>query len=322
MIRTLIVATLTVAVLSVAAVALREILAGIGWDEVRAALHAMPAVALAAALALSTASYVVLTGYDVLSLRLIGRRVPYPIAAIASFTSYIFSHNLGFAVLTGGSARYRIYRRHGLSLAEVGQIMLTAGVTFWLGALLLLGIAMLIVPTVPAIGGWRMSPAVQGVAAMMILAVLAGYVLLLARRAGAPLRLFGWRLSLPGWRVALLQLALGVSDLLMASGALFVLLPATGVELYQSVLLSYLIAIIASLLVHAPGGLGVFEAIMLVALPQVDQAGLLAALLVFRVIYYLMPLAIGLLLFLSLEAAALRRPRERRHHDPEPRHRA
>lgn len=312
MIRPLIVAALTVAVLAVAGLALREILAGTDWKEVWAALHAMPAPALAAALGLSAASYVVLTGYDVLSLRLIGRRVPYPIAAIASFTSYIFSHNLGFAVLTGGGARYRIYRRHGLSAAEVGQIMVTAGVTFWLGALLLLGATLLIVPTMPAIGGWIVSPAVQRLAAAVILTLLGGYILLLARRGGAPLRLFGWRLSLPGWRVALLQLALGVSDLLIASGALFVLLPASGVELYQSVLASYLIAIIASLVVHAPGGLGVFEAIMLVALPQVDQVALLAALLIFRLVYYLIPLAIGLLLFLSLEAAALRRPRARR----------
>lgn len=317
MIRPLIVAALTVAVLAVACLALREILAGTDWDEVRAALHAMPTPALAAALALSAASYVVLTGYDVLSLRLLGRCVPYPIAAIASFTSYIFSHNLGFAVLTGGSARYRIYRRHGLSAAEVGQIMVTAGVTFWLGALLLLGAMLLIVPTVPAVAGWVPSPALQSLAAVLILALLGGYVLLLARRDGAPLRLFGWRLPLPGWRVALLQLALGVTDLLIASGALFVLLPAPGMELYQSVLVSYLVAIIASLVVHAPGGLGVFEAIMLVALPQVDRAALLAALLIFRLVYYLIPLAIGLLLFLSLEAAALRRPRAHRSCDRE-----
>ncbi|MBB3472043.1 lysylphosphatidylglycerol synthase domain-containing protein [Sphingomonas sp. BK345] len=316
MIRPLIVAALTVAVLAVAGLALREILAGIDWDEVRAVLHAMPAPALAAALALSAASYIVLTGYDVLSLRLLGRRVPYPIAAIASFTSYIFSHNLGFAVLTGGSARYRIYRRHGLSAAEVGQIMVTAGVTFWLGALLLLGVMLLIVPTVPAVAGWVPSSAVQRLAAVLILALLGGYVLLLARR-GAPLRVFGWQLPLPGWRVALLQLALGVTDLLIASGALFVLLPTSGMELYPSVLVSYLIAIIASLVVHAPGGLGVFEAIMLVALPQVDRAALLAALLIFRLVYYLIPLAIGLLLFLSLEAAALRRPRARRPESPE-----
>lgn len=312
MIRTLIVTTLTVAALAVAGMALRVILAVTDWDTVRAALRAMPVPALAAALALSAASYGVLTGYDVLSLRLIGRRVPYPIAAIASFTSYIFSHNLGFAVLTGGSARYRIYRRHGLSASEVGQIMLTAGITFWLGALLLLGVALLIVPTVPTIGGWVVSPAVQSAVAVAILAALGGYLLLLARRGGAPIWLFGWRLPLPGWRVALLQLALGVIDLLVAAGVLFVLLPVASLELYQSLLVSYLIAIIASLVVHAPGGLGVFEAIMLVALPQVDRAALLAALLIFRVVYYLLPLAIGLLLFVSLEAAALRRPRERR----------
>lgn len=304
--RTVAVAVATIAVLAVSGVALHHLLAGIVWNDVKGAVRAIPSAALIAAALLTMLSYFILTGFDVLALRLVGRRLPYRTIALAAFTSYIFSHNLGFAALTGGAARYRIYGRRGVPLRDVGQIMIVAGVTFWLGAFLLLGLAFVILPDLPAVGDRAVPPSLQNAAGLTTLTLLAGYMVALALLNGRAVRLWRWRLSLPTWRMASAQFALGTLDLLVATAVLFVLLPAPDLTLYSAVLVGYLLAIISSLLVHAPGGLGVFEVVMIAALPQVDRTALVAALLTFRLVYYLIPLAIGFLLFVGHEALALR----------------
>lgn len=307
--RNILITVTTVAVLAIAGLALRHLLDGIAWEDVARAVHAIPTHALLASAALTTLSYVVLTGFDVLALRLVGRPVPYPITALAAFTSYIFSHNFGFAALTGGTARYRIYGRHGVSLGDVGQIMVVAGVTFWLGAFLLLALAFVILPHAPPIAGHVLPPALRSWAGLATLVLLGGYMIALAILKGRTIRLWRWEVRLPTWRMAGAQFALGTLDMLVATAALFVLLPSPDPALYPAVLVGYLVAIISSLLVHAPGGLGVFEAVMIAALPQVDRATLVAALLTFRLIYYLIPLGIGVLLFAGHEVVVLRRAR-------------
>ncbi|VXC99368.1 lysylphosphatidylglycerol synthase domain-containing protein [Sphingomonas sp. 8AM] len=304
--RTISVALATVAVLAVSGIALHHLLEGLAWHDVKLAVRAIPSGAIAAAGILTAASYFILTGFDVLALRLVGRRVPYGTVALAAFTSYIFSHNFGFAALTGGAARYRIYGRHGVPLGDVGQIMIVAGVTFWLGAFLLLGLAFVILPDLPPVGDHAVPPAFQTATGLTALALLAGYMVALALLKGRAVRVWRWQIRLPTWRMAIAQFALGTLDLLTATAVLFVLLPAPDLALYPAVLVGYLLAIISSLLVHAPGGLGVFEVVMIAALPQVDRTALVAALLTFRLVYYLIPLAAGLLLFVGHEAIALR----------------
>jgi phosphatidylglycerol lysyltransferase len=307
--RNILVVLATIVVLAVSGVALHHLLAGMVWNDVVTAVHAIPRAALAASAMLTAASYFILTGFDVLALRLVERRVPYKVTALAAFTSYIFSHNLGFAALTGGAARYRIYGRYGVPLGDVGQIMIVAGITFWLGAFLLLGLAFVIMPDLPAIGDRAVPPAFQTAAGLATLALLAGYMVSLKILDGRSVRLWRWQVHLPTWRMAIAQFLLGTLDLLTATAVLFVLLPAPDIALYPAVLVGYLLAIISSLLVHAPGGLGVFEVVMIAALPQIDRTGLVAALLTFRLVYYLIPLAIGVLLFAGHEIVTLRRPR-------------
>ncbi|MEG8039131.1 lysylphosphatidylglycerol synthase domain-containing protein [Sphingomonas sp. LR60] len=309
--RTILVVAATVGVLVVSGFALRHLLTGIVWADVVTAVHAIPKPALIGSAILACISYFILTGFDVLALRLVGRRIPYRVTALAAFTSYIFSHNLGFAALTGGAARYRIYGRHGVPLGDVGQIMIVAGVTFWLGAFLLLGLAFVVLPDLPAIGDRAVPPALQTWAGLATLALLAGYMVALAFLDGRSVRLWRWEVRLPTWRMAVAQFALGTLDLLAATAVLFVLLPTPDLALYPTVLVGYLLAIISSLLIHAPGGLGVFEVVMIAALPQVDRTGLVAALLTFRLIYYLIPLLIGAVLFVAHELLALRSARTR-----------
>lgn len=306
--RTAVAIAFMLVVLAVAIGALREILAGLSWADIRADLARVPATRIALAAGLTAASYFVLTGYDVVSLRILGRKVAYRTAALASFTSYIFSHNFGFAVVTGGAARLRIYRRQGLTLGEVAQIMTMTGVTFWMGVLLLLGLGFLIMPGALAIGGWQVRHVYQAGLGLLILIALAGYIVLLHRRRGQSLRLFGWAIILPSPRTAGIQFLLAAVDLTLATAVLFVLVPGLPAAVFPMMLMGYLIAFLSGLLAHAPGGVGVFEAVMLLALPEVDRSALFAALLLFRLIYYLAPLAIGIAVFAAHELYSRRHP--------------
>lgn len=299
-------------VTAIAIVALGHILGETSWSEIRASIERIGTGRLLASLGLTTLSYVVLTGYDVLSLRIIGRRVSYPRTALASFTSYIFSHNFGFAILTSGMARLRIYRLAGLTLGEVMQVMANAGIAFWLGVLLLFSIGLIVHPGAFAIEGLSIIQPIQAFVGAALIAMLLGYLVLLHLRAGRPVRLFGWAFTLPTVHVALLQLALGGIDLCVATAALFVLLPDASLTLFPQVMLAYLAGLVSGLITHAPGGVGVFEVVMLLALPQFDRSALFAALLVYRTVYYLLPLAIGLLLFTAHELIYWRRPNGRR----------
>lgn len=299
--RTVLGIAVMVAVLWIAFGALREILAGLRWSDVRADLARVSTVRILSSVVLTITSYVVLTGYDVVSLRIIGRPVGYGTAALASFTSYIFSHNFGFAALTGGAARLRIYSRRGLTLGEVAQIMAMTGVTFWMGVLLLLGVGFIVMPDTLVFGEWQAPYAYQAAIGALILTGLVSYLALLHRRAGRNVRVFGWALVLPSPATAGVQFLLAAVDLMLATAALFVLVPELPASTFPIMLMAYLIAFLSGLLAHSPGGVGVFEAVMLLTLPQVEQATLLAALLLFRVIYYLVPLATGIIVFVAHE---------------------
>jgi phosphatidylglycerol lysyltransferase len=308
-VHTALIAIVMLVVVVIAIGALSHILRETSWNRIDTAVRRIGMQRLALSLVLTIVSYVVLTFYDVLALRIIGRDVAYPRTALASFTSYIFSHNFGFAVLTGGTARLRIYRRAGLSLGEVAQIVALTGITFWFGVFLMLGIALVAIPGVFAAEGWHVGYAVQASVGAAILTGLALYLVVLHFFAGRAIRLFGWSLVLPSWRIALLQFVLAALDITLATLALFVLVPGLSLAIFPDVLVGYIAAFVSGLITHAPGGVGVFEAVMLVTLPRLDRTALFAALLVYRFVYYLLPLAIGLILFAVHEVDARRAAR-------------
>lgn len=301
------VAVLMLAVVAIAVLALRHILHDLSWADIARAVERIGWPRLLASVALTILSYLVLTGYDVIALAIIGRRVGYPRTALASFTSYIFSHNFGFAVLTGGTARLRVYAPAGLTLGEVAQMMALTGITFWSGVFLLLGIGLIAHPNAFAAEGLRLAYPLQAGIGALILVALGGLLVFLRHRGGRALRLFGWTLVLPTVRLACAQFALAALDITLATAALFVLVPGLSLGAFPDVLLGYLVAFVSGLLAHAPGGVGVFETVMLVTLPRIDRAALFAALLVYRFVYYLLPLAVGLLLFAGHEIGAKRR---------------
>lgn len=273
---------------------------------IRDAFHALSASQIGAALLLTAASYGALTFYDRFALQVIGRKLPWRTYALASFTSYTLSHNLGLALLTGGSARYRVYRAAGLSGGEVGSVIALASLSFWNGVILLAGLAATTSSHMLPVFNW--SPPLQWLhlAGLAVLALC--LIPLLLRRLGLKaVHIGGWRMPLPAPGHSAAMTAVAAFDLAAASAALFVLLPAPDPAGYPAFFLGYALAIVASLVSHVPGGLGVFEAVVIATVPG-DKAQLLAALFAYRVIYYLLPLLIAALLLAWHESKAWRSP--------------
>lgn len=286
--------------------ALHSLLAEVRLKEVRAALHDIPDERIGLALALTVGSYLCLTLYDVLALLAIGRPLPWRTAALASFTSYTVSHNLGLSLLTGGSARYRVYANAGLELGDVARVTLLASASFW-GGVALIGAAALLVTGGPVdLGIVTIAPVAGHVAGA---ALLAGIALLFAARASGR-QLVGrgkFVLPVPPAPTMAAQLGVAASDLMFAATALYVLIPASSAPPFELFLLAYAVGLVAVLVTHVPGGIGVFEAVMLATVPG-DRPGLFAALLLYRVIYYLLPLVAAAGLLGVLEGRRLRRP--------------
>lgn len=284
--------------------ALQHLTQEIRFADVRAALHDLSAAKIALALLATAGSYLALTFYDLLALRTIGRPLPWRTAAIASFTSYTLSHNLGLALLTGGSARYRIYSAAGLDGPDVARVVAIASGTFWAGVVSVTGVALLLHPGALDLAGVQLSPA--GVrAAGWSIAALTVMLFGACAVARAPIRLFGFTLPLPGPGLLLLQIAIALVDIACASAALFVLIPGAAPALLPAFILAYTLGIVAAVVTHVPGGIGVFEAVVLAVVP-VDRATLFAALIAYRVLYYLLPLGCGILVLAWHEGARQR----------------
>lgn len=303
-----IVVAVVVALIATGFAALEAMTREIRYADVRAAAAALGGRQVLLALVCTGASYLALTFYDVLALRVIGRTVPWRTAALASFTSYTLSHNLGLSLLTGGSARYRVYTAAGLDGGEVAQIVGLAASGFWAGVLTIAGAAMLLHGGALSIAGVTLAAGtVHAIGAALVLVLAAGVVV--AARVPGPVRVLGLSIPLPDAGQWLTQIGVALIDIACASAALFVLIPGASPALLPAFVLAYALAIVAAVLTHVPGGLGVFEAVVLAVVPG-DRATLFAALIAYRLIYYLLPLALGVILLAGHEAAqrrALRR---------------
>jgi phosphatidylglycerol lysyltransferase len=298
------------AVIALGFAALDGLTKEIRYRDVRAAVHALTWGQIVLALGFTALSYLALTFYDYLALRIIGRPLPWRTAALASFTSYTLSHNLGLSLLTGGSARYRIYVAAGLDGPDVARVVALAAGNFWAGVLTIGGAAMLLHRGQLDFGPVSLGPVATHLAGAATLAFMAALVVVAGRVKG-PLSIFGMRLPLPRPRDIAAQTGIGFIDLSCAAGALFVLIPAADPAQLPAFVLAYALGIVVALVSHVPGGLGVFEAVVLAVLPVdhggADRATLFAALIAYRLVYYLLPLVIAALLLAWHEGARSRR---------------
>jgi hypothetical protein len=303
---------LSITIITVAAVVLYRILHDIDTDELVDAIEATQWRQLVIAGTFVAAGYLTLTFYDLFGLRTIERAdVPYRIAALGGFTSYAIGHNVGASVFSGGAVRYRIYSVWGLSVVEVAKLCFVAGLTFWLGNATVLGLGILYAPQAArAID--QMPLWFNRVIAVGILAVLAAYVIWVwvkPRVIGRD----GWQVTLPGGQLTLLQIAIGIVDLSCCALAMYTLVPDEPNLGFVTVAVIFVTATLLGFASHAPGGLGVFDAAMMVALWQFDKEDLLAGLLLFRLLYYIIPFAIALIVLGIREVAlttATRRARK------------
>jgi phosphatidylglycerol lysyltransferase len=269
--------------------------------ELAATMRSVPPAALALAGVLTFLNYLILTGYDQLAFVYIRRPIARWQIAMASFVGYAIANNVGFALLSGTSARYRFYSRWGLSGEDISRVVLFYSSTYWLG--------------LNVVGGWALAGGeIQGIDAYVpaALARLTGWLFIasacayplfvLLRRT--PVCVGGVRIELPSMGLVGSQFLLSLLDWVLASAVLYVLVPSPRPD-FLYFLGAFLAAQLVALISHVPGGLGVFESLMILLL-QMPAAHVLPALALFRVIYYLVPLG-GALLVLIVDEISQRR---------------
>ncbi len=292
---------LSLCIFVAAVIVLYHILRDINPRALLAALKATDPRTLVIAGCFVAGGYVTLTFYDLFALRTIGRfDVPYRIAALGSFTSYSVGHNIGASVFSGGAVRYHIYSNWGLSVVEVTKICFVAGLTFWLGNVTVLGLGILYTPAAAhAID--QMPLWANRSLAIVLLGLLTAYVSWVWSKP----RVIGrddWQVVLPGGPLTLVQIVIGIIDLSCCAAAMYMLMPIEPDVGFATVAVIFVAATLLGFASHAPGGLGVFDATMLVALYQFNKEELLAGLLLFRLLYYIIPFVLSLIVLGVREA--------------------
>ncbi|WP_445502918.1 UPF0104 family protein [Microvirga sp. G4-2] len=283
---------IAVVAIGLAAFLLYRTLSRYSLDQLLEAVLAVPVARLGAAGAFAAASYVCLSGFDYLALRYVGRPQPWYRAAWASFTSLSLGHNIGLAFLSSGAVRYRFYTRWGLSAEQVAKVILFCGITVGLGLMVLGGAALLLRSSL-AVEITGLAKPIVIVLGLACLAMPALY-LVLSTFVRRPLRIRRWALEMPPLRLAVGQIVIGSVNFACVAACLHQALAAVTDVAYMGVASVYVIANTTALISHVPGGLGVIESVVMYLLPGQDLIG---PLLVFRFVYFLIPLCIGIVVF-------------------------
>lgn len=266
------------------------------FDDVMQALTSIPKENLALALLFAACSYFCLACNDWLGVRYAGKPLPFRQTALASFTGLSIGHNVGLAALSSGAVRYRFYSRWGLGGEEIAKIIVFCGATVALGLSTLGAVGLYLRPEDAADMTGLDGSAVSGVA----LACLAFPIvyLVLSAMLRKPLRIRQWRFELPKLNLAVGQVIVGTVNFSFVAACLHQMLSVFGDVSYLKVATASITANIAAIVSHVPGGLGVLEATIVHVLPGAES---IAAVVAYRVVYYFIPLAIGIPLFVGSE---------------------
>lgn len=273
----------------------------ISWQEVLTQLERVSRSALLVGVACCVLSYVLVGLGEVLALRIAsGRRrflQPFTTALIAN----PIGHVLGFALLSGGSLRYRIYSASSLTPSQIGGIVTLAAVPYFLGVGWLLDVCLAV--SANEVSARLSLPAglIAGIACLGLIKDVGWLVFVALRKTALTVR--DWSIRLPSLRQSLIQVGLGVAEVGLVAAILYVLMPQELAMDLPAFIAVYLIATLAGQLSHVPAGLGVFEAGLLLMLPHVPPAKLLGAVLAYRAVFVLMPLLVALILLVAYEAA-------------------
>ena len=241
---------------------LRVELRSVSWHALRAAVLATPLDRLTLAIVLTAINYAALTGYDVLAFIYVANPLPRLRIAAVSFLAYAVSNNVGFAAFSGASVRYRFYTRWGVTAKELSRIVFSYSVTFWLGLFALGGLS-LAVSRLPEGAEIPVSGLLAPLGWIVMTLPFAYIAATVIRRK--PIRLWSFELPLPSPRIAWAQLLLSAVDWSLAGAVLYVLLPSSALA-FLPFLGIFLVAILLGMLSHVPGGMGVFEGLMVLLL--------------------------------------------------------
>lgn len=291
--------TLTLLIFVLVGFGLRHELAEFRFSHVLASLKAIPRSALIGATVCTAVSYGLLGFYDVLALRYLGKAVPYARALFTSFIAYAFGHNFGIAAFTAAAVRYRLYSSAGLNGADVATVSAFCAVTTAIGLGVLAGVSFIVAPHQGAHAIHMNHNIVLGLGVLLL--VLVALYALWSMLGPPSIELFGWALRAPTPAIALPQILLAVVDLAISALVLWLVLPRSANVGLLAFAGAYSTAMTAAVVSHVPGGIGVFESLLVLALPGVPADQLLGSLIAWRAVYYLLPLLVAAVLFAGQE---------------------
>lgn len=269
-------------------------------SEIFVAMNAIPQNDLVGAAVLTAVAYLVLSTYDVMGLRYIGSRLPTRQALFTAFIAFAFGNNIGLASVAGSSVRFRLYSGYGVEPKQILKIIAFVTLTFWVGFFTIAGLSLLVQP-VSLPDGYSISPSLSTFIGCIALTIAALYVGL-CRYFRRPILIKGQLLKLPHPGLALTQAFTAAVDWMLAAGVLYLLLPHDhiGYFMFLSIFVS---AQIVALVSNVPGGVGVLEALVIyfMSTNHEPSAAVLGGLLVYRLIYYIAPLAVAATMFIVHE---------------------
>ncbi|PYC28175.1 lysylphosphatidylglycerol synthase domain-containing protein [Pseudomonas alcaligenes] len=281
----------------------------ISLDELQDSLHAISLHNWLLAAGATLGAYFALAWYDRIAIAHLGKKIPWRFITLCSFTTYALAHNIGASVFSGAVVRFRAYSSKGLTPSEIGILIFFCSFTFALGTLLSGGAVLVCQPDlIKRVAD--VSPWLSVAIGLLMLGLVALYVLG-SWRHFKPWKWGKLHVEYPRLGIVARQLLAGPLELLCAAAIIYFALPAEGNPGYLVVLGVFLASFSLALLSHAPGGLGVLEVTFLAALPELATADVLAALIVFRVFYLLLPFALSLLVVLGFEWSQWRQKRQR-----------
>lgn len=286
--------------LAIAAWAIHNELSDIDFDDIVAGFSGLSGWSVALALAFTAASFLALVGYDVSAFRYFRIKAPPARLVLGSFCGYAIANTAGFALLTGASARYRIHAASGMSLFDAGRIALFCALAFGAGVTLIGAVGMLLEPDALVELSRLPESVIRAIGVAMLVSVLGILVFAALER---PIRIGRTRFTMPSLPLSLAQLAFCAADIAFAAAAFYVLLPVAGDVSYLEFVAVYCAALAIGILSHVPGGVGVFDAVILAAFAgRTGPAELVAGLLAFRIVYYILPffLALAIMAFVEL----------------------
>jgi len=262
------------------------------YRDVLNSLAAIPKSRLSWSIWLTALGYFVMIGYDSLGLSYIGCSLAFNKVAFTSFISSVFSNTIGFALLTGSAIRYRFYSSWGVSAIAIAQVIAFANFTFWLGLFAVAGVIFLTNPLkIPTLLHLPFATArpIGVIFLLLVVAYLLGSILI-----KEPLRIRSQEFRFPSFTISLAQIAISSFDWILAAAVLYILLPANTPLSYLDFLGIYLLAMFAGVVSNVPGGLGVFETVILIILaPKVSKAAVFGSILAYRGVYYFLPMIVA-----------------------------